>query len=142
MVTIDAVLKCSIVSVSVAMIALAGCLEEKTSSSYTCQIDAGNQSTNDIRFVVVISEDTTNEFGFLDAEVGHATSLFCRFRLSSGTSVTWEENEKQRSETIDTAKYTSQQTIVKSLSFVYLGNGKWRVIARSGTDENSPEVKP
>ena len=142
MVTTNAFLGHLLVSLSVGVITLAGCLDGESSSSHTCQIDVRNQSTNDIRLVTVISECTTNEFGFLASQGTGATSLFCQFEFSRRTSVQWTETGQKLNATNDTVKYTSQQKILKSLSFIYQGNGKWKLIARSGTNEDSPEVKP
>ncbi len=125
----------------IAVTVIAGCFRNSY-AEYTGQIGAGNRSTNDIRFVVISSEGTTNEFGFLDSEVGHKTTLSCQFRFFKFTVISWEEDGAKRNATIDTANYGSRHAAIKSLGFTYIGNGKWEVVARSGTNEDSPIIKP
>jgi len=56
--------------------------------------------------------------------------------------IEWEEVHKKYTATVDTAKYIPKRREIKSFSFLYQGNGKWDVIARSGIFNDSPEVKP
>ncbi len=132
--------------VLLAMIVLSGGCGEKLydGNRMNCEISTGNHSTNDIRFMVIVSGETRNMFGFLDStETGYnATSLGCDLELSPDTTIEWEENDKKCSAIVDTAKYIPKKGLIKSFSFLYKGDGKWDVIARSGTDEDSPEVKP
>ena len=109
-----------------------------------CEISTGNRSTNDIRFMAIVSGETRNMFGFLDSiETGYnKTSIGCDLELAPDTTIEWEENDKKCSAIVDMAKYIPKKRQIKSFSFLYKGNGTWDVIARSGTDDDSPEVKP
>lgn len=123
---------------------LSGCEGSFGSHNMTCPIHAGNRSANDILFVEIMSGEIKNRFGFLDStETGYnKTSLGCDIELSSNTTVEWEENHKKCSAIVDTSKYIPKRREIKSFSFLYLGNGRWDVVARSDIFDDSPEVKP
>ena len=113
---------------------------ERTDIVY--QIDAVNRSSRDIRFVVIDPDGAKNQFGFLASGGSGTTSSFCRFRFSGAFAVAWEEDTVTRKVAVDILKYEKKKGQIKSFGFCYLGNGKWHVIARSGTEDDSPEVKP
>jgi hypothetical protein len=110
----------------------------------SCEISTANRSKNDIRFLVIVSAEARNEFGFLDStEKGYnKTTMGCAFELAPDTTIEWEENDKKCSAIVDTSKYIPKKQEIKSVGFLYKGNGKWDVIARSGTNDDSPEVIP
>jgi hypothetical protein len=93
--------------------------------------------------LVIVSGKTRNEFGFLGGSKEHgATSLGCDIELSPNTTIEWEENDKKCATTVDMSKYIPRKHEIKSFGFIYKGDGKWDVIARSGIFNDSPEVKP
>jgi len=132
-----------VVAVFAAMLCVGGCDEGPfVDSRMNCEISTASRATNEIRFVSVISEHTRNEFGFLGPMGAGKTSIGCDFELSPTTTIEWKENDKKCSATLDMSKYIPRKREIRSFSFLYKGNGKWDVIARSGTEEDSPEVKP
>lgn len=106
-----------------------------------CPVSTGNRSTNAIRFVGVISGTTTNEFGYLGgSKTNGKTSLGCEVELVPDLKIEWEEEDKKYTATVNTARYIPKRREIKSFSFLYLGKGKWDVIARSGIFNDSPEI--
>jgi hypothetical protein len=123
---------------------LGGCDGVFQSDFINCPVSTGNRSTNDILFVEIVSGETRNRFGFLDStEKGfNKTSLGCEVELVPDLKIEWEENDKKCSAIVDMSKYIPKKRNIKSLSFLYQGQGKWDVIARSDIFDDSPEVKP
>ena len=110
----------------------------------TCDVRAYNRSSKDIRFVVIDPNGTKTRIGFLasGAPEKFACMLFSSVRFARDFTVTWQEDNVKRETPIDIMKFDQKRTTIKSFNFIYMGNGEWKVIARSGTDEASPEVKP
>jgi hypothetical protein len=108
----------------------------------TCDVKVYNHSSRDIRFVVIDPEGIRHSFGYLasGSPDKFKGKVFSEVRLSKDLAIAWQEEGVRRKALIDIAKYEKSQ--IKSFSFIYMGDGKWQVIARSGTDEASPEVKP
>jgi hypothetical protein len=119
-----------------------GCEGSFGSHHITCPIHAANRSTNEILFVSIKTAGTRNEFGFLASMGFGATSVGCEVELVPDLKIEWEEEDKKYTATVNTARYIPKRREIKSFSFLYLGNGKWDVFARSGTNDDSPEVKP
>jgi len=130
-------------ALSVSFIFFSGCEGSFGSHHMICPIHAANRSTNEILFVSIKTDNTRNEFGFLaGSKVNGKTSFGCEVELVSDLRMEWEENHKKCSTAVDLSKYIPKRREIKSFSFLYKGNSKWDVIARSGEFDDSPEVKP
>ena len=125
------------------LLAMSGCWDGRLDGGrMNCEISTANRSTNEILFVTIVAGETKNRFGFLGSMGAGKTSLGCELELVPDTKIEWEENDKKCSAIVDTAKYIPKKGLIKSFSFLYKGDGKWDVIARSGIFDDSPEVKP
>jgi hypothetical protein len=140
-------LSCRTKTTSISLLILftmTGCVDwffEKKRMS--CPVFAGNRTASALRFVAIISGTTTNEFGYLGgSKTTGKTSLGCEVELVPDLKIEWEEGNKKYTATVDTAKYIPKWREIKSFSFLYQGNGKWDVYARSDIYDDSPEVKP
>jgi len=103
------------------LLAMSGCWDGRLDGGrMNCEISTANRATNDIRFMVIVSGETRNLFGFLDStETGYnATSLGCDLELSTNTTIEWEENDKKCSAIVDMAKYIPKKRLIKSFSFL------------------------
>jgi hypothetical protein len=143
MVRIESVKQCVLLLCIALSFSIAGCVKHGAKNGgkrIVCQIMAVNNATNDIRFVAVNSGMSRNEFGFLSSMGAGKVRLFCEFDLCPLAVITWEEDGERRTGNIDMEGYVALVNSIMSLDFVYLGNNEWRVVVRSDTEGDSPEI--
>ena len=106
------------------------------------QIRVGNRSSVPILAVTFDPDGRAISFGYFGVGPGHATAGGGRIPLTHKFQIEWQEGGKPKRSTIDLTGYASKQGQIQSMSFYYLGYGRWQVVAQDGLDPGSRVVSP
>lgn len=118
-----------------------GCRHIQTKERY-CQIRMANRASQAIRFVTLDPDGRSTDFGFFDVGGGHATAAACRLSFSDNLTIQWKENGSIKRSSLDLSPYASKGRAIKSMSFYYLGDGQWKVVAQDGDHPDSTIIEP
>lgn len=121
--------------------AMGGCIHLQSGDHY-CQVRMANRSEQPIRFVTLDPDGKSTDFGFFDVGGGHATAAACNVPLVQVLTIQWKEGDSIKRATLDLSPYASKASSIKSLSFSYLGQGNWEVVAHAGDQPNSTIIRP
>lgn len=72
------------------------------------------------------------DFGFSGTSGNGKTISGYTLSFSDSVSVEWTEDEMVRRSTIDLSPYARKRSQIRSMSFYYLGEDRWEVLARDG----------
>lgn len=121
-----------------------GCRHMPESESHLCQVVVGNRSDHVLSSVVVDPRGVAIDFGFLGK--GSPSSLagagYQRIRFVDDMAIQWQEDDAPREAVVDTKPYERKRDQIKSVAFLYAGNGRWQVIARDDITRDANEVRP
>ena len=57
-------------------------------------------------------------------------------------TIAWEEDGVARSALVNIRQYEKKKKQIKSLSFFYIGDGKWQVVAQDDITRNANVITP
>ena len=81
-------------------------------------------------------------FGFL-AEGGKGkTTAGYGLAFAKNLVVEWKEGGKFKRSVLDLSPYADKLQSIQSMSFYYLGDGRWKTVAQDGFDLESNVIEP
>lgn len=101
-----------------------------------------NRSAEEVYFAEIQSAGQTYRFGYLGPHGAGKTISGCALSFNSGVTIQWEESDIVRKASVDLKAYEPKKCQVFGFWFNYIGNGHWKVIARSGRTDDSRVVVP
>jgi hypothetical protein len=113
-----------------------------STKEHYCQIRMANRSSQAIRFVTLDPDGRSTDFGFFDVGGGHATAAACHLSFAHDLAIQWKEDGAIKRSTVNLSPYASRVQDIRSMSFYYLGDGKWQVVAQDGDHLDSKTIDP